>query len=296
MPQYAPDLMDYLREIGDRPPTEILENPDLLRRALSNEAPFGLVSIVAQALENVDQHPVVTGLSTYERGRVMSALGRRKEAADIYRQALETCTDIKIRGLIMTNLANDVSDPKEKEALLRLAIEREHYDDALVPLGMFLYYGKEQRKEGLEVLAKGVSRGVRLGVPVMARIICATERYEDLYGALDSLINALAKKNGIRCRVDTEIANTLDRRQMMNYRTSILNLLIELARASGIEMASIEDLRSSIDQLTSQELIIDTQSGRVTPMVVFARRHELAEKHARFSNAPPPKIDDGGIQ
>jgi len=194
MPKYAQDLTDYLANIGDQEPTEALGDIDLLSRSLSMVSPLALVGKVAEALEDVDNHPAVITLSLYEKGRVMSALDRRKESVVFYREALEICKDPDLRGFILINLAVDVPDRKEAENILRQAIEEGH-NEALVHLGNLLYR-RGETEEAIELLLQSICNGVSLGLPILGEIYALTKEGDDLEDALWDMIT-LAKAAGI---------------------------------------------------------------------------------------------------
>lgn len=234
MPQYAPDLTDYLAKIGEDKPTDALKDPELLQRALSKEAPIALVGKVAQALEDVDQHPAVTSLSEYERGRVMSALGRKQDSVTLYRQALESCTDPEARGQILVNLANDVDTPTEKEQLLRQAVE-EGYNEALVHLGMFLDHNGHT-KEALQLLLDSVRKGVGLGIPTIGQIYYKTKRGQELKTALAEVL-ALAQEAGIEDAANAPFdqfdSQALARSKMTNRFPNLLAISRPIRQAIG---------------------------------------------------------------
>ncbi len=197
MPKYAEDLTAYLEKIGENPPTAALEDPALLKRALSQESPISLVAKVAEQLEDVDNHPAITELTAYERGRIMSTLGRKEDAIALYKEALETCEDPELKGLISVNLSNDLdgSDPTQREELYRSAMECGN-DEVRANFGMFLHQnGRTQ--EAIAILIEGIKKGVEFCMPVLGQIYVQTMKGEDLDKAMLEIIT-LAQKAGIK--------------------------------------------------------------------------------------------------
>lgn len=193
MPEYAPDLTDYAATIGHILPEEAAEDKAFLRRCLSKESPISLVGLVAHALKDADKHPVLEELSLFERGRVMTALGRARDAEQFYRDALESA-DPETRKLILVNLANEVQSPEEKESLLRQAIS-EGYDEALVHLGLFLFQqGKTAEAE--HILLESVRKGVNMGISLLVRIYYETKERGEFASAIIELFTA-AQEAGI---------------------------------------------------------------------------------------------------
>lgn len=195
MPEFAPDLTEYLAEIGEDKPTKALEDPELLRRSLSSEAPPVLVGKVAQALGgDIDRYLASVEFTAYERGRVMSVLGRKEHAVDLYRQVLESSQDSEVRGFALINMANDVGSPGEREKLLWQAVD-EGNAEAVVHLAMFL--DKNGNTEAaLCLLMDGVRRGVDIAIPVIGQIYCGTKSGERLDAAMTELL-IVAEKAGI---------------------------------------------------------------------------------------------------
>lgn len=228
MPKYAPDLTEYLASICEDAPTEALANPDLLRRALSVDAPIGLVAKVAEALENIDTNPVVGALTLYERGRIMSALGRREESILLYKLALESCTDPKRRGQILVNLANDVESPEEKLQLLRQAVD-EGDNEALAHLGMFLNQ-IGQTEMALNILLASVRKGVSLGIPLIGEMYFKTKSGEELVAALHELYD-MAKAAGIEDPVEAPFQQWGSQTVAQSSKTGrIINILADWLR------------------------------------------------------------------
>ena len=197
MPKYAEDLIAYLERIEQGPPTAALEDPDLLKRALSQKSPISLVAKIAEHLEDVDTHPVIAELTAYERGRIMSALGRKEDAIALYKEAIETCEDPELIGLISVNLSNDLtgSDPVKREELLRSAIDLGN-DEAMVNLGMFLFQNN-RTQEAVAILIEGLKKGVELCIPNLGQIYMQTMEGEELDKAMIEIIT-LAQKAGIK--------------------------------------------------------------------------------------------------
>lgn len=257
MPSYEKDLIDYLASTGKRSPTKALKNPVLLQRCLSGKAPMALVAKVANALReqlynivgielnpsrmDVANHPAVTGLSNYEKGRVMSALDRKEDSVPLYKQALETCTDPETRGLILVNLANDVAAPKEKEQLFRQAIQ-EGYTEALVHLGMFLEHSG-RTEEALKSLLESVQEGVSLGLPVIGRILLETKSGKELESAIAEVI-ALAQKAGIEDPANAPF-DQLDAQTLARSKEGHLPNLLAMGRIARRKNRRMLDLESA---------------------------------------------------
>lgn len=305
MPRYAPDLIDYLMGIGDEAPTKILRDLALLRRSLSRESPMGLVAKVARSLEetlgNANSHPTITELSAYERGRIMSALGHKEKAADMYRKALETCKDPETRGMILVNLANDTDDPKEKEALLRRAIDQEHYYEALAHLGMLLER-TGRGEEAFEALLESVSRGISLGIPMLATIVYKMNEREEFNAVFNALMRALTN-DGAQDSDTTGVPSLdalMEETGTTNPRDVILHLLIVLAQKAGIT----DPVNAPFDQLDAQTLA-RTPSGKPINILTLGARErggalaqllEYERFRARFSAIEirnPTDPDDG---
>lgn len=226
MPKYAPDLTDYLTKLGEGQPTEALEGPELLRRSLSSEAPITLVGRVAQALENVDEHPVIADLSGYEHGRVLRALGRKEEAVEAYRAALETCTDRETRWCIMMNLANDVDSDEERETLLGTAI-LEGSTEALAHMGLLLdQSGETETAE--EFLLEAIRKGVGLALPLLGQIYMRTKKGDHLRSALEELME-LAQSAGIEDAGDAPF-DQLDNQTLVRTPDGVLHNLLAKTR------------------------------------------------------------------
>ena len=75
---YAPDLIDYYAELGDKKPESVLADPEFTRRALSEISPSALVGAVAREIapENIDS--TIENLSKFERARVLMILGEEE--------------------------------------------------------------------------------------------------------------------------------------------------------------------------------------------------------------------------
>lgn len=202
MPQYAPDLVDYLEELGeDGVPTKALSDPALLQRCLSREAPIVLVGRVAAGLEDVDSHPDIHALSTYERGRVMSALDRREDAVALYEEALAEDSDDETRGYLLVNLGNEVESPY-KEALFHLAIAEGHHQ-AFLSLGMF-FWKQGSNDRAIQALTEGVRSGVAECVPLLGEIFVRVYGNDsDGLGRALTVLYALARESGIPDVVET---------------------------------------------------------------------------------------------
>ena len=199
MPQYAPDLTAYLYQFESRKPTAVLQDPVLLQRALSKESPIGLVASVAKSLENKEEHPAITALSTYEKGRVMSATGQHEDATRLYKEALAACTDPQIRGQILVNLAGDATSATEKIGFLQQAIKEGH-DEAYAHLGIF-YHTSGDANLAMSFLLTSVEKGVTIGIPTISELICRTKRGNELETAFTELM-AKAHQAGIEDPID----------------------------------------------------------------------------------------------
>lgn len=162
MPNYAPDLVNYLVELGDEVPTQALEDPEMLRRALSSESPISLVGLVAQELKDVDGLPVVQGLSTYERARVMTALGRKEDAKVLYLEVLDSA-DRELRGSVLLNLAGMTLDKDERKRLLEEAVDAGNME-ALVVLGRDML-AQGNVEEGISILFYSIRERVLHAIP-----------------------------------------------------------------------------------------------------------------------------------
>jgi tetratricopeptide (TPR) repeat protein len=198
MPEYAEDLVTYLHEVGEQPPTKMLEDPELTRRALSAESPITLVAKVAEAIEDVDTHPAITTLSDYEKGRVLGVLGRVEEAEELYDNVLQTSEDSNLRGRTLMNKAVHYlqTDPEEAKKLLKKALEDENFKEARITLAT-LYFRMGKAKKAEECLIKGIKKGESLCIPVLTDLFAETVKTEPELAQIFAQVYQLALQSGI---------------------------------------------------------------------------------------------------
>jgi len=198
MPKYAEDLVTYLHEVGEQPPTKILEDPELTRRALSAESPITLVAKVAEAIKDVDTHPAIATLSDYEKGRVLDVLGRAEEAGELYDNVLQTSEDSVLRGRTLMNKAVSYckTDPEEAKRLLKKALEDENFKEARITLAT-LYFRMGKSKKAEECLIKGIKKGESLCIPVLTDLYTETVGTDPELGKAYARVYELALISGI---------------------------------------------------------------------------------------------------
>jgi len=198
MPEYAQDLVTYLHEVGEQPPTKILDDPELTQRALSAESPITLVAKVVETISDVDTHPAIMALSDYERGRILWVLGRAEEAEVLFDKALETSEDNELSGRVLTNKAYCYfnTDPEKAKALLKQALEEKNYKEARLTLAS-LYKNMGKIQKAIECLVKGIEKGEALCIPSLVNIYCQTLKTGPELSQLISQVLMLAIKSGI---------------------------------------------------------------------------------------------------
>jgi|GEM_PF-6742997 len=197
-PKYAPDLLDYAERLGqDDKPYRALQEPDFKRRALSREAPTALVYRVANAVEDIDSDPTVQSLSNFERARILFALGRTEEAYELYKMAYEESDDSEIGGLSLLGMSNTAHGFKERERLIKQAIDDEGYLDGYVYWAA-LYSNEKQFDKAIEILKTGIGEGNVLCVGMLAYVyVSVCERNPaELEGYLMDMVK-FAKAAGI---------------------------------------------------------------------------------------------------
>ena len=224
MPEYAKDLMDYLERIGEDKPTKALNNPVMLRRALSKESPIALVGIVAQSLEDAANHPAVKELTEFERARVMSTLGRKSDAIALYKSAFKSSSDSVTRGVILINQANDEDDPCKREELLRKAIDEEKYNEALVHLGLFLEQNGRV-DEAIQVLKESIKRGIILGIPVLGMLYYRISKNPEEDEEINLELIELARQGGIEDDFDFPFDKFDSQTILRSVDGKVLNML-----------------------------------------------------------------------
>ena len=103
---YAPDLLDYYEELGDKKPTVILADPEFTRRALSESSPSALVRAVASEIAPENINSTIENLSKFERARVLMILGEKEKASELFQEILAKSQDKITKGKTFANLAH----------------------------------------------------------------------------------------------------------------------------------------------------------------------------------------------
>ena len=101
---YAPDLLDYHKNLRGRKPAKFLTDPELTKMALSESSPSGLVHAVAKELEYEKREDIVSQLSTFERARILMIMNENpREAGRLFEEVIASTEDKEIKGKALIN-------------------------------------------------------------------------------------------------------------------------------------------------------------------------------------------------